>query len=170
MRSNPVTAKRDEGLYRGFVLGAAGCSAQRSLALLVRKALFGPIDFETCRQDKNAKFREAEVAKCRECGTNVGAAFHGTASAIDDKVSGTRLRLGPGLYLSEAFGTASGAVILSALDVARGVETLEANEQDGGSRLGIGQLLEEVTWLDGLRDAPRIRRILRASERNESGG
>ena len=65
--------------------------------------------------------------------------------------------------MSEAFDTAAGAVILSALDVACGVETLKANEQDGGSRLGIGKLFEEVTGLDGLRDVPRIRRILRVS-------
>jgi len=69
--------------------------------------------------------------------------------------------------LSEAFGTAAGAVILSALDVACSVETLEANEQDGGSRLGIGKLFEEVAGLDGLRDAPGIRRILRVSGRKE---
>ena len=69
--------------------------------------------------------------------------------------------------MSHAFSATAGAVILSALDVSCGVETMEANEEDRRSCFGIREFLEEVAGLHGLGNAPWIGLVLRESERKK---
>jgi hypothetical protein len=70
--------------------------------------------------------------------------------------------------LSETLRTAARTVILSALDVSRGVETLETDKKNRRSFLWIGEFPQQITGFNGLRDVPRIGGILRVREWKKS--
>jgi hypothetical protein len=59
-------------------------------------------------------------------------------------------------------------VILSALDVSCGVETLEADKKNRRSLLWIGEFPQQIVGFNGLGGAPRIGGILRLSEWKKS--
>ena len=52
--------------------------------------------------------------------------------------------------MRETLGAAAAAMVLSALDVAGGEKALVADEEDGGSGLGIGEFFVQLSRLDGL--------------------
>src|SRR5271166_2984043 len=137
---------------------------QGLLAFFVRQTLLRPIYRETGRKNQHAQLREAQLVERGERRTNIGAAFHGATTAVDDQVRGAWKRVRPRLDLGKAFGVAPASMKLSSLNVPRGVQTSEANEQYCWSSFALSQFLYEIGGLNGLRGRPGVCRTLRAHE------
>lgn len=131
------------------------------LAFIVGEALVGPVGFEARGKNEDAELGEAEIVKGSEGGTEVRAVIERAAAAIDNEIGGAGESRGPGFDLGEAVGAAARAVVLSAFDVAGGVEALKADEENEGRGFGIREFLVQLGGLDGLRVGPGNGGVLR---------
>src|SRR5579862_1961621 len=119
------------------------------IGFVVGEAFGGPVGREVVWKEEDADFFEAEVLECFKRGADVWAVVHRAATAIDNEACGARKSRGPRGEFFQAFRVAGCAVIDRALDVARGIETLEADENYGGRRLRVFEFFGEIRRLDG---------------------
>src|SRR5208283_652166 len=152
-------ARRVNGFSDDRIAPWSACKqrARALLAPIVGISLGSPVHGEIRGQEEDAKFGEAEIAKRGESRTEVGAAVHRTAAAIDDQLGGAGQRGGPSLEFQQARFISRHAVVLRALDVPGSVEAIEAHEDNCGSGFGVAEFLQQIRRLDGLRGSPWVR-------------
>src|SRR5260370_18611341 len=99
---------------------------------------------------------ESHLPKQSKSRANIGAAFEGTAAAVDDKIRGPRKGTGPLLNVRQALFGGGAAVERGARDVASCKEGAKADIHDRGANVGDcrGKLADECGWLHDVSRMP----------------